>query len=170
MLRLTTETHEPAHWIIVGSPDNFRRMAALGFTLQGIKSRHRKKVERMRPGDKFVYYLTGLKAFGAIATVEAPYFESHEPIWTSADPKRAAEGYPFRVPISPDLVLPEDAPLPAEPVARRMAHVAKWPAANWTLAFQGNVHPIGEGDYRLIHTEMAARLPDESELDGRRGA
>lgn len=167
---LTTETHEPAHWIIVGSPDNFRRTAELGFTLQGIKSRHRRKAERMRPGDKFVYYLTGLKAFGAIATVEAAYFESHEPIWSSADPMKAAEGYPFRVPISPDLVLPEDAPLPAEPVARRMVHAAKWPAANWTLAFQGNVHPIGEGDYRLIRTEMTAHPPDESELDGRRRA
>ena len=39
--------------------------------------------------------------------------------------------------------------IPAEPVAREMAYVAKWPAANWTLAFQGNVHEIGENGLPL---------------------
>lgn len=147
-----------AYWIIVGSPDNFRRTAELGFTIQGIKSRHRKKADRMAPGDKLVYYLTGLKAFAAIATVESRFFESGDPIWRSKDPKMATEDYPFRVRISPDLILvPADA-LPAEPIARRMAYVAKWPAANWTLAFQGNVHEIGRMDYGLIREEMDARV------------
>ena len=151
-----------AYWIIVGSPDNFRRTAELGFTIQGIKSRHRKKADRMAPGDKLVYYLTGLKAFAAIATVESRFFESRDPIWRSNDPKKAAEDYPFRVRISPDLILsPADA-LPAEPIARRMAYVAKWPAANWTLAFQGNVHEIGWLDYGLIREEMDARVNVQS--------
>ena len=51
----------------------------------------------MKPGDKIVYYLTGRKAFGGIVTIESPYFESHERIWESGDPKKAAEDYPFRV-------------------------------------------------------------------------
>ncbi|CAA9583626.1 MAG: hypothetical protein AVDCRST_MAG59-5171 [uncultured Thermomicrobiales bacterium] len=149
------------HWIIVGSPDNFRRTAELGFTLQGIKSRHRKKAERMAAGDKLVYYLTGRKAFAAVATIESPFFESTERIWTSNDPKKAAEEYPFRVRISPDLILGEEGVVPAEPIARRMVYAAKWPAANWTLAFQGNVHEIGPADYALIHEAMeaAARVP-----------
>ena len=57
-------------WIIVGSIDNFRTTAELGFTVQGMKSRHRKKAERMGPGDKIVYYLTGLKAFAGVATID----------------------------------------------------------------------------------------------------
>ena len=150
---------QPGYWIIVGSPENFRRSAELGFGVQGIKSRHRKKAERMRPGDKLVYYLTGVKAFAGIVTVESPFFESHERIWASGDPKKAAEDYPFRVQISPDLVLPEEDAVPAEGVARRMAYVAKWPAENWTLAFQGNVHEIGEEDYRLIREAIEARVP-----------
>ena len=55
------------------------------------------------------------------------------------------------------MVLPLDEAVPAEPVARRMAYVAKWPAANWTLAFQGNVHEIGEADYRLIREAIEQR-------------
>ena len=31
-----------------------------------------------------------------------------------------------------------------------MTYVAKWPAANWTLAFQGNVHKIDDADFALI--------------------
>lgn len=154
-----TELNQQAYWIVVGSPDNFERTAELGFTVQGLKSRHRKKAERMKPGDKIVYYITGRKAFGGIATIESPYFESHERIWTSGDAKKAAEDYPFRVEISPDLILPLDRAIPAEPVARQMTYVAKWPAKNWTLAFQGNVHEIGEEDYRLIREAIEAAAP-----------
>jgi len=144
----------PAYWIIVGSPDNFQRTEDLGFTVQGIKSRHRKKAERMNPGDKIIYYITGKKAFGGIATIASPYFESHERIWQSADPKKDAEDYPFRVKIEPDVILPLDQVIPAEPIARQMTYVSKWPSANWTLAFQGNVHEIGEGDYELIRSAI----------------
>ena len=153
------EHTSPGYWIVVGSPENFARTAELGFTVQGLKSRHRKKAERMKPGDKIIYYITGQKAFGGIATVESPYFESHEPIWRSGDAKKASEDYPFRVEISPDVILPSEDAVPAEGVARRMAYVAKWPAANWTLAFQGNVHEIGEDDYRLVRDAIEAAAP-----------
>ena len=149
----------PTYWIIVGSPDNFVRTAEHGFTVQGFKSRHRKKAERMKPGDKIVYYLTGRKAFGGIATITSSYFESHERIWESGDPKKAAEDYPFRVEIAPEIDLAVDDAIPAEPIARQMIYVAKWPAANWTLAFQGNLHEIGEDDYRLIRDAIESAVP-----------
>src|SRR5262245_16830412 len=80
-MTMPDEIDSPTYWIIVGSVDNFRRTAERGFTVQGIKSRHRKKAERMKPGDKIVYYLTGIKAFGAMSTITSPYYESHEVIW-----------------------------------------------------------------------------------------
>ena len=145
-------------WIIVGSPDNFRRTADHGFTVQGLKSRHRKKAERMAPGDKLIWYITGRKAFAGMATITSPYFESHERIWESGDPKKAAEDYPYRVQIAPDVVLAEDEFVPAEPLARQMVYAKKWPSANWTLAFQGNVHEIGEDDCQLISDAIEARV------------
>lgn len=144
------------YWIVVGSPENYRRSAELGFSVQGFKSRHRKKAEKMAPGDKLIYYLTGRKAFAGAATVASPCFESTERIWRSNDPAKAAEEYPFRVRIAPDLILAEEAAIPAEPLARRMLYAAKWPAANWTLAFQGNLHEIGREDYALIRDAMEA--------------
>jgi len=159
--------HNHNHWIIVGSPENFRRTAELGFTVQGIKSRHRRKAARMAPGDKLVYYLTGRKAFAAVVTVESPFFESNERIWSSNDPKKAAEAYPFRVRISPDLIVGEEGAVPAEPVARQMAYAAKWPVANWTLAFQGNLHEIGREDYALIRDALEVEAATRTlQLDG----
>jgi hypothetical protein len=154
-----TDANEPTYWIVVGSPENFARTAELGFTVQGLKSRHRKKAERMKPGDKIIYYVTGRKAFGGIATIESPYFESHERIWQSGDPKKTAEDYPFRVRIAPDIILPLDDAIPAEPVARKMRYVSRWPADNWTLAFQGNVHEIGAEDFHLIRNAIVAAAP-----------
>ena len=109
---------EPTYWIIVGSPDNFERTRELGFTVQGMKSRHRKKAERLKPGDKIVWYLTGVKAFGGVATVTSTYFEAHDRIWQSGDPKKDAEDYPFRFNIEPDVVLdkPEWVPPNRSPV------------------------------------------------------
>jgi hypothetical protein len=37
--------------------------------------------------------------------------------------------------------------LPARDVAPGTEYIRKWPAENWTLAFQGNVHRINERDY-----------------------
>jgi hypothetical protein len=154
-----TEIAQPSFWIVVGSPENFLRTAEMGFTVQGLKSRHRKKAERMKPGDKIAYYITGRKAFAGIVTIESPYYEDHDRIWQSSDAKKAAEDYPFRVRISPDLVLPLNDSVPAEPVARQMTYVAKWPANNWTLAFQGNIHEIDAHDFALIREAIAAAVP-----------
>jgi predicted RNA-binding protein len=145
----------PNYWIIVGSPDNFAKTRELGFTIQGLKSRHRRKAERMKPGDKLVYYITGLKQFAGISTVTSPYFESHEPIWQSKDPKKAAEDYPHRVNIEPEVILADGKYVDAEPLARQMIYATKWPAENWTLAFQGNVHEIPVDDFALIEAAIA---------------
>lgn len=142
------------NWIIVGSPDNFDATRRLNFTVQGIKSRHRKKAESMKPGDRIVWYITGLKAFAGFATITSTYYEDHTPIWKSRDPKKDAEDYPYRVNIQPDVVLDDSAFIPAEPIARQMTYVSKWPAANWTLAFQGNVHKIDDDDFALIESAL----------------
>jgi predicted RNA-binding protein with PUA-like domain len=147
---------EQSYWIIVGSPDNFAATRANGFGVQGLKSRQRKKAEAMRPGDKLVWYITGAKAVAGYATVTSEYFEDHTPIWKSRDPKKADEDYPWRVQIHPEVVLADETFVEAEPIARQMTYVSKWPDANWTLAFQGNVHKIDHDDFELIEKALSS--------------
>jgi predicted RNA-binding protein len=152
---------DTGYWVIVGSPENFATTREHGFTIQGMKSRHRKKAEQMKPGDKIVYYVTGLKAFAGVATITSDYFEDHTIIWRSTNKKRQDEDYPYRVTIEQDIILDDGEFISAEPIARGMKYVQKWPAENWTLAFQGNVHRIDEDDFTLIHDaiKQAAGAP-----------
>ncbi len=89
---------EVNHWMLVSSLENFRLSKEYGFTLAGMKSRHRKKAEKVRPGDKVVFYLTGVQQFGGIAEATSEYSEDHSPLWES---KKKGEDYPFRFSMNP---------------------------------------------------------------------
>jgi predicted RNA-binding protein len=137
------------YWIIVSSLDNHHITRDRGFDLQGLKTRQRKKLELVHPGDKFIYYTTGVKKFAGITTVTGQGFEDHTPIWKSG-PTKKQDDYPYRFPIELDIWLEDDRMIDVEPIALEMEHTKRWPEKNWHLAFQGNVHKINEADYQLI--------------------
>ncbi|HZS02591.1 MAG TPA: EVE domain-containing protein [Chloroflexota bacterium] len=144
------------HWLIVTSPENIATTRDLGYTMQGIKSRHRKKAERMQPGDRMVLYATGRQAFAFTATITSPYWEDHTMVW---DGRKKGEDYPFRVKIQPDVVLPEADYVPAVTLLPALEFPRKWPAEHWHLAFQGNVHLIPEADFARIEAALRAAEP-----------
>src|SRR5256885_12091178 len=138
--------------MIVSSPDNFRKTREHGFSIQGLKSRHRRRVETMRVGDRLLYYVTGRMGFAATVTVASPMYEDHTPIWRSA---RRDEDYPWRVHIRADVVLEETDWVPAKEIAYRLDFVRKWPPAHWTLALQGPLPALPRADLRLIEGEVS---------------
>lgn len=148
-------TETPTHWMLVSGLDNFRASRALGFAVQGVKSRHRKKAEQMRPGDRILYYITGEQKFGGTATITGLYYEDREPIWTS---KKDGEIYPFRVPIAPAVILDETDFLPSASFVGRLEYFKKWPAEHWRLAFQGNVHLLPPADFATIEADLREAL------------
>jgi hypothetical protein len=139
------------HWMIVGSPENFRKTRDHGFSAQGVKARHRKRVETMRPGDRLLYYVTGRMVFAATATVTSPVYEDHTVIWRSV---RREEDYPWRVRIRADVVLEEAEWVPAKELAYRLEYVRKWAPETWTLAFQGHLHQLAQKDFKLVEDEL----------------
>lgn len=141
-----------SHWMIVQSEENYRITASLGFSVQGIKTKHRRKAERMQEGDRVVYYLSDGHAFPATATVTSTFFEDQRPIWISHDPR--PDAFPWRVSVAPDYVLEPYEWLDAFQLAPRLLYVKRWPAELWPLAFQGNVHLLSAQDFRLIEYEM----------------
>lgn len=139
-------------WLVTGSPENFARTRERGFTIQGFKSRQRKKVlEQMQPGDSLVYYLSGAQAFGGTARIESQGFEDHEPIWQS----KPGEDYPYRVKISADVILDDGQWVPSEAIAPGLNYVQKWPPEHWKLAFQGNLRQIPDEDYATLREAIA---------------
>jgi hypothetical protein len=144
---------ERAYWMIVTSPANYERTKALRFSQQGMKKKHLRKAERMRPGDGMCWYVTGAKAFAATATVTSPFFESDEKIWVSDG---APDSYPYRVRVRKEIALAPERGVLAETLVPRLRFVRKWPRTSWHLAFQGNVHELPAEDYALIRRAVAA--------------
>lgn len=140
-----------SYWMIVASPENFRKTRELGFSVQGVKRRHRRRMESVKTGDRILYYVTGRMSFAATATVTSPMFEDHTPIWRSA---RREEDYPWRVHIRADRVLDDSRWIAARDVAFRLEYVRKWPPEHWTLAFQGNLHQLPRTDFELLEGEL----------------
>ena len=145
------------YWIIVTSRENYEATRDRNFTIQGVKSRHRKKAMEMQPGDKLIYYVTGIQQFAGTAEVTSTFFEDDEPIWKSKG-KKQDENYPWRVHIKPERILDEAGWVDSEEFKDKLEYIKKWPAEHWKLAFQGNVHNIPAADYQTISRRFAAAV------------
>jgi len=141
----------PQYWMIVTSKENFEATRERDFSVQGVKSRHRKKAMEMQPGDKLIFYVTGLQQFAGIAEVTSEFFEGEEQIWTSG---KKDENYPWRVEIAPELILDEADWVDSEVFKDKLEHISKWPEEHWKLAFQGNVHQLPESDYHTVKSVL----------------
>lgn len=139
------------YWMVVSSPDNFNRTREHGFSIQGIKTRHKNRVATMHPGDRVLYYITGRMAFAATVTVTSTMYEDHTPIWRT---DRREEDYPYRVHIRLDQLLEEPEWVLAKHIAYRLEYVKKWPPEHWTLAFQGHLHQLPRADFNLLEDEI----------------
>ena len=150
----------PKTWILTGSVENFRINVERGFDVIGLKERRVRQAEQFEPGDRVIFYVTGVKAFGGIARVRSPMFEDREPIWPQGK-KKHPEDYPWRVEAQPEVVLDEAAFIPAESLLGELEHLGKWPAEHWHLAFQGQLRTISGADAELLseRIEAAAKSP-----------
>jgi hypothetical protein len=142
------------NWLLVSSAENFETSRGRGFDIAGMKSRHRKKAERVRPGDRVIYYLVGVKAVGGISEATGPYYESNEHIWTS---NKEGEEYPFRFPVKPLFIRNKEEYVPMVELVPLLVYPKRWPEAHWTLAFQGNVHVLSDDDYQVIEDAVSKR-------------
>lgn len=141
-----------SHWMIAQTLENFEATRRQGFSVLGVKTRHRRKAERMAPGDRVLFFVAKRNAFPAVATITSPFFEDHRPIWVNYDQR--PDSYPWRVSMRPDIVLEPHEWLDAHQIAPRLLYVKRWPPELWPLAFQGSIHLLSSQDFRLVEHEM----------------
>ena len=137
-------------WMITCNEENFRITRGLQFVSQGLKSQHRRKVQRVEVGDRVLFYVTGIRRFTATATVTASYEDDNQSPWQ----KEGNTGWPYRIGIKPEFVLDESQYMQAGLLAHRLDYVRRWPPENWYLAFQGNLHLLPKNDFFIIEEEM----------------
>jgi predicted RNA-binding protein len=144
----------PQTWVLTGSLENFRATREHGFQVIGAKERRRALADQIEPGDRIVFYVTKLQAFGGIVGVTGPMYEDRAKIWPGKPGK--ADPYPWRFETEPVVVLEEEDFVPAAELAGELEHVRKWPAEYWTLAFQGQLRRVSGADARLLERRIRA--------------
>jgi predicted RNA-binding protein len=147
----------PKTWILTGSLENFRATREHGFRVIGAKEGRRGMAEQIEPGDRIVFYLTVVQAFGGIVEVTGELYEDREPIWPGKPGKR--DDYPWRFETRPEVVLGEEELVPAVELVGELEHARKWPAENWHLAFQGQLRTVSEADAELLEQRIRAAAP-----------
>ena len=150
-------------WMINCNKQNFDITRDLGFSQQGLKAEYRRKVQRVEPGDRIIYYVSGERMFTATATVTRGYEEVRATPWV----KEGKTAWPYRIHIKPDVVLDQEQYIKAGLIAYRLEYLRKWPPEDWHMAFQGNLHLLSKGDFFLLETEML-KLRDGREAALRR--
>ena len=112
----------------------------------------------MQPGDRIVFYLTKVVQFGGIAEVTGEAYEDESEIGLASEGK-PGESFPFRVPTKPVVVPPPGHYVDVREITDLLEKTRRLGPKKLGMAFRGNLHRIGEADYRQIE-----------ELLGRRGA
>ncbi|MBA2629613.1 MAG: EVE domain-containing protein [Thermoleophilaceae bacterium] len=139
-------------WVLTRSLDNFRATRDQDFTVIGAKEGRRRMAEQIAPGDRIVFYVTGVQAFGGIVAVESEMYEDREKVWPGKPGK--PDPYPWRFHTRPEVVLDERDFVPAEDLVGELEHASKWPAEHWHLAFQGQLRTVSEADAELLERRI----------------
>jgi predicted RNA-binding protein len=143
-----------ATWVLTGSLENLRATRERGFRVIGMKERRRRLAQQVEPGDRIVFYVTGVQAFAAVVRVTGEMFEDRTRIWPGKPGKR--DLYPWRFETEPELVLAEDDFVPAAELVGELEHIRKWPVEHWQLAFQGQLRQVSDADARLLEDRLRA--------------
>jgi hypothetical protein len=147
----------PSTWILTASVDNHRVTEAQDFRVIGIKERNRARAMEMEPGDLIVFYLTKAMAFAGAVRITGELFEDRERLWPGQPSK--PDLYPWRFPTEKVVALPPDRWIAASTLKTELEHVQKWPAKNWTLAFQSQLRTVSAHDSALLLDRLHAAAP-----------
>ena len=88
-------------WMVVKSPANYEIAKKRHFDMVGLIAQHRRKVQRMAPGDRVLLYISQDRYFAASASVNKTLVIDHSPLWNV----EGGSDFPYRVGIQPDVVL-----------------------------------------------------------------
>lgn len=141
--------------MVVQSPEDFEITRGLGLSLHGVPAGYRRRAQRMQPDDRVLYYVARMRKWTATAIITSRCFQDHKPVWK---PNVYGEQYPFRVRLTPELVLEAEDYIDAMFLAPSLEYVKRWAPEDWPLAFQDKLHLLPQRDYRLIEGEMKRNL------------
>jgi MoxR-like ATPase/predicted RNA-binding protein len=137
------QKNQPKYWIFATPKSN------LDIALQkGIWAyKEKPTAEKILKGDILIFYVTGLKYFAAIATVESDWYESPDIVWQDEQEAKKII-YPFQIKIK----IIYQRQVNAQEFVDRLSFITnkiKW-GKSFMTAPGNNKNPIPESDYKII--------------------
>ena len=103
------------------------------------------RLSELLPGDKIVFYATGISKFAGIAEVTESIYQDEKQIWKDGL-------YPYRVKIKPVIYLPKDKWINVRNMVNDLDYFKN--KIQWSMHFMQNLMPVSEKDYEKIKKIM----------------
>lgn len=143
-------------WINVGTPENFEILRKRKFDLSPFKASRRRQTAEMQPGDRIVYYLTGVVQFGGVVEVTGPVREETKDLGLYSEVKEE-EDYPFRLPTKPVVIAKLGNYVEIREITDLLEKTRLLGPKKLGMCFRGNVHKISQHDLDVIEGLMRER-------------
>jgi hypothetical protein len=148
------------HWLNLFSVETWLEAARHGFAVTGFSPKRWELVQRIRPGDLMVCYLTGLSTYVGLLRVNGPAFKDEAPIWSTSV-------FPSRLPVTPEVLLRPDAGIPVRDLASELSFFQNMPhpySNAWTGHFRGSPNRIKLEDGLVIEQALRAAAADPARV------
>ena len=99
------------------------------------------RLSEMLPGDKIVFYATGICKFAGIAEVTKSIYQDETKIWDNGV-------FPYRVKIKPIVYPKKDKWIDVRTLINDLDYFKN--KIQWSMHFMQNLRPISEKDYKTI--------------------
>ncbi len=121
-----------SYWLDLFTGTTWQEFLESGGEVSGFRERRRKTVQRIKPGDYLLCYLTGVSRFIGVLEVISEPFEDNSPIWKD-------EEFPCRVKVKSLIKLTPETAVPVHELKDRLTIFQNLKNPNaWTGHFRGS--------------------------------
>jgi hypothetical protein len=152
------DVEAPRYWLDLFTEETWLEAARRKFTVSGFTQKRWATVQRIRPEDLLVCYLTGRSTYiGLLRVTGQPYFDE-TPIW-------ASQVFPSRLPVAPELVLRPDAGISVHSLRDQLSYFRNLTSPHaWTGHFRGSPAVIKPEDAAVIEAALRQAATDPTHL------
>lgn len=142
------------------SPQTYEAFARSDRSVSGFRRRHRGIANRVKPGDRFLCYMTKLSRwFGILDVLEGPYIDA-TPIYSAQD-----DPFIVRFRVKPAVWLPVDkgVPIHEDQVWNALSFTRgqSQTSSTWTGKLRGSLVQLSDEDGRLLESIITAQSSND---------
>jgi len=138
-----------AYYIDLFSPDTYEAFAKSDRSISGFRERQRGVASDIRPGDKFICYMTKLSRWIGILEVESSYFQDNKPIFYPANDPFVIR---FKVKTNAWLLIEQTVPISENICWNNLTFTKQLPkhSLGWTGMVRGSLRKLENIDGQFL--------------------